>query len=282
MNRNDRKRTARDARGYAGGTLSEEGVRRYLGGVPRRLSVHKVIDSTNDEAKRLIAGARAAGDIPFGAVIVAEEQTAGRGRRGRAFASPAADSVYMSFVLKPAGEIENTLLVTIMAAVAVCEAIEAVTEAAPSIKWVNDIYVEGKKVCGILTEAVSRAGSGAIDGLALGVGVNVNAPAGRFPEELRGTVGSIDMNPGDRCLFAAELIRRVVRGYETLTRGESPIRAYRERSFVIGREVAVIRSDGAEVPALAEGVADDGSLLVRYADGRTESLRSGEVSLRIR
>jgi BirA family biotin operon repressor/biotin-[acetyl-CoA-carboxylase] ligase len=245
------------------------------------------VTSTNDEAKRLIASADTPGSIPFGTVVIADEQTAGRGRRGRVFASPAADSVYVSFVLAPAAEVSATLLVTITAAVAVCEAIEAVTAGGPAeaaapggpfIKWVNDIFIDGKKVCGILTEAVSAADGGGIDGLALGVGVNINVPPEGFPEELREIAGSVNIAPRDRALFAAELITRVFSRYEDLMKGRSPVRAYRERSFIIGRDITVIGFDGSEVPAVAEDIADDGSLLVRYADGGRASLTSGEIN----
>ncbi|MDR1292121.1 MAG: biotin--[acetyl-CoA-carboxylase] ligase [Clostridiales Family XIII bacterium] len=243
---------------------------------------YETIDSTNDEAKRLIAASRTPADIPFGTVIVADEQTAGRGRFGRVFASPAADSVYMSFILRPVGAAGDTPLVTVMAAVAVCEAIEAIAGGQPRIKWVNDIYSNEKKVCGILAEGVSASGSGAIDGIALGIGVNINVPQDGFPEEIRAIAGAVDMDPRDRRRFVAELIARVNARYDELSRGISPIGAYRERSLVIGKEIAVIRADGTEARAVAEGVADDGSLLARYADGRSEFLHSGEISLKIK
>jgi BirA family biotin operon repressor/biotin-[acetyl-CoA-carboxylase] ligase len=201
---------------------------------------------------------------------------------GRVFASPEADSVYMSFILRPVGTATGTQLVTVMAAVAVCEAIEATGGGEPRIKWVNDIYMEGKKVCGILAEGVSASGSGAIDGIALGIGVNINVPRDGFPEEIREIAGSLGMSPGGRRSFAAELIKRVNAGYGELSRGVSPIDAYREKSFVIGREITVIKADGSETPATAERIADDGSLIARYADGLSERLNSGEISLKIR
>jgi BirA family biotin operon repressor/biotin-[acetyl-CoA-carboxylase] ligase len=148
-----------------------------------------------------------------------------------------------------------------------------VTACKPLIKWDNDIYIDGKKVCGILTEAVSAA-DGGIDGLVLGVGVNINVPPERFPEELREIAGSVSIASGDRALFTAELIKRVFARHADLLDGKSPARAYRERSFIIGRNITVIGFDGAETPAVAEDIADDGSLRVRYADGRREALSS--------
>ncbi|MDR1496309.1 MAG: biotin--[acetyl-CoA-carboxylase] ligase [Clostridiales Family XIII bacterium] len=299
-------------------------IRRRLNGIPCRLIMYKTVTSTNDEAKRLLVDAlRAPGDgsaaeqplcgtpcgvteaadghpskdpphdSPFGTIIIADEQTAGRGRRGRAFASPAADSVYLSFILQPITA-ANTLLVTIMAAVAVCEAVEKVTAGEPAIKWVNDIYLNGRKICGILAEAISGICSGTIhsastdqkqndcgiDGVILGIGVNINVPPHDFPEEIRDTADSVSINPRDRGLFTAELIERVIEGYEGLTRGVSPIPAYRERSFIIDSEIIIVGYDDTETPAVAEDIADDGSLIVRYPDGSKESLNSGEVRVR--
>jgi BirA family biotin operon repressor/biotin-[acetyl-CoA-carboxylase] ligase len=141
--------------------------------------------------------------------------------------------------------------------------------------------MDEKKVCGILAEGVSASGSGAINGIALGIGVNINAPQNSFPEEIRGIAGSVEMDSRDRRSFAAELIQRVSAGYDKLSRGISPIDAYREKSLVIGREITVIKADGSETPAIAEGIADDGSLLARYESGLLEHLNSGEISLKI-
>jgi BirA family biotin operon repressor/biotin-[acetyl-CoA-carboxylase] ligase len=280
MDNYDEKETPREDK-RADKTLPEQGERNHLGELSCNLVAYKSIDSTNDEAKRLIAASPTPGDIPFGTVVIADEQTAGRGRLGRVFASPAADSVYLSFILRPAGAAADSLLVTVMAAVAVCEAIEAIAGGEPRIKWVNDIYIDKKKVCGILAEGVSAPGSGAMDGIVLGIGVNINVPQNDFPEELRGIAGSVTMDPRDRRRFTAELIKRVDAGNDELSRGVSPIDAYRERSLVIGRKITVIQSDGTETPAIAEEIADDGSLLARYENGRSENLNSGEISLKI-
>jgi BirA family biotin operon repressor/biotin-[acetyl-CoA-carboxylase] ligase len=257
------------------------------------ISVLRSIDSTNAEAKRRVAEAAELRDIPYGSVIVADKQTAGRGRRGRSFFSPAADSVYMSFVLKPAGVIENSFLITIMAAVAVCRAVERMTDASgnintdgtatqqnPGIKWVNDIFINNRKICGILTEAVSDVESGVIESLVLGIGVNINVPEADFPAEIRDIAGSLHIDPGKRGLFAATLISEVFSLYSTLADGNTRyiIREYRAWSLMKGRNITVIKGDEERV-AVACGIANDGSLKVEYADGTRENLRSGEVSI---
>jgi BirA family biotin operon repressor/biotin-[acetyl-CoA-carboxylase] ligase len=253
------------------------------------ISVLRTVDSTIAEAKRRVAEAANLTSIPFGSVIIADEQTAGRGRRGRTFFSPNADSVYMSFVLKPADAIENSLLITIMAAVAVCRAVERVTDAdvaatprKPEIKWVNDIFINNKKICGILTEAVSDVESGIIESLILGIGVNINISEEDFPAEIRDIAGSLHIAPGKRGLFAAALISEVFSLYGTLANGGADyiMREYRARSLMNGRNITVIKGDE-KTDAVARGIADDGSLAVEYANGTRENLRSGEVSVKL-
>jgi BirA family biotin operon repressor/biotin-[acetyl-CoA-carboxylase] ligase len=268
-------------------------LKRFLPSGAENIIVFQTIDSTNDEAKRIIAAARGHAEIPFGTVVVAEQQTAGRGRRGRGFASPAADSVYVSFILPPPPEPQAPIqpfLLTGLAAVAVCEAIEEFCgprqmpgelPQIPGIKWVNDVLIDGRKVCGILTEAVSDAGTGAIKSYVLGIGVNINVPAGDFPEDVRGIAGAVRLRPADRIPFAATLIARIQSGHARALQGESPINAYRKRSLMPGKPITVLGPNQESRTATAKEILEDGSLLVEYADGRTEAVRNGEVSIRL-
>ncbi|MDR2157384.1 MAG: biotin--[acetyl-CoA-carboxylase] ligase [Clostridiales Family XIII bacterium] len=269
-------------RGYAlsdeSRILSAQGLSPWFSRVAPPLSIHRTIDSTNNEAKRIIAEA-SAGGIPFGLVIAADEQTAGRGRRGRTFCSPAADSIYLSFILKPASNMERSLLTTIAAATAVCETIECVCEdAPPRIKWVNDIFMDGKKVCGILTEAISDIESGGIEALVLGVGVNINVPETAFPKEIRRVAGSIRLPARDRNRFAAVLIERTLAVCGDLSDSKPLMEHYRRRSMIVGKPIHVIRGAQKE-NAIALAIGDDGSLAVEYANGERGILHSGEVSI---
>jgi len=248
---------------------------------------YESLDSTNEEAKRMVAAAD--GGAPFGAVVIARRQTAGKGRRGRAFFSPEGDSLYASFVLPP-GSHE---FATVAAAVAVCRAIEAVRPGAgPRVKWVNDVLVDGRKVCGILAEGVGGA-----DGLAavvLGIGVNIGLREADFPPELRGVAGALDFSPAERDAFEDALIREVFSiggcGEEAARSAEGQagldrmavLEAYRGLSALnAGDPVAVFRAGTDEATAATVvGIADDGGLAVCYSDGRREVLRSGEVSVR--
>ena len=240
------------------------------------------IDSTNNEAKRLIAAASSFEDIPFGTVIIAENQTAGKGRRGRSFFSPTANSVYMSFILKPISTIENSLLITIAAGVAVCRAVEAICDETqrPEIKWVNDIFINKRKICGILTEAVSDIESGQIESLVLGIGVNIDIPNEDFPEEIRDIAGSVMLAPGERNRFAATLSNEVFKIYNSMAKGKDIMPEYRTRSMMEGKEIQIIKGNK-KIKATALEISDNGGLLVEYKDGSRETLRSGEVSIKI-
>jgi BirA family biotin operon repressor/biotin-[acetyl-CoA-carboxylase] ligase len=178
--------------------LSAEGILPYVkGDVPAdRIRVFKSVESTNLTAKKIaLDGAQP------GTVIIAEEQTKGRGRMGRSFYSPPAGGIYMSFILKPRLDTAKSVLITTAASVAVCKAIEEVTGISCRIKWVNDIYKGDKKICGILTEAVTDFESGQIDYIVLGIGVNYNTARTDFPEELAGIAGSLfEEAPG--CIHA--------------------------------------------------------------------------------
>ncbi|MDR0357491.1 MAG: biotin--[acetyl-CoA-carboxylase] ligase [Clostridiales Family XIII bacterium] len=257
-----------------------DNTRTTRGGSRASIAFHRSVDSTNDEAKRLIAAAPP-GAIPFGTVVVADEQTAGRGRRGRRFFSPAANSLYISFILRPDTDPKRGLFATIAAATAVCEAMEIArgNVLRPKIKWVNDIFEGGKKVCGILAEAVSDAKSGKIEAIVIGIGVNINVPETDFPDELRAVAGSIDMNDRERADFIDILIENIFSRCAADADKKSILDDYRARSLILGKPIFVARNERTEMADALE-IGDDGSLLVEYENGRRERLRSGEVSIR--
>lgn len=178
-------------RGYAlsheDDLFSASGIRRFLpADAPLFPAVRKSLDSTNAEALR-----RAVDGAPEGTVIVAEEQTAGRGRRGRSFFSPAGTGIYLSILVRPALAAERAHLLTCSAAVAVAEAIEACAGVDASIKWVNDVYCRGKKVAGILTEGSFDLEGGVLQHAVVGIGVNVRPPHAGFPAEIAERAGAV-------------------------------------------------------------------------------------------
>ena len=267
------------ATGYAlrpgGPVLCAEEVRAWLADPAVEVSAQSVTDSTN-----LTAKAMGAAGAPSGSLAVADRQTAGRGRRGRSFASPPGTGLYLSVVLRSALSMGSAALVTSAAAVAVCRAVQAVGGPALSIKWVNDLYTaQGKKCCGILTEAVADLESGGVDYLVAGMGLNLHTPAGGFPEELRDIAGAIfpEGETVDRARLAAEITNQLAALAGALPAAPF-MEEYRARNIVPGRDIFIVQN-GEKRPAHAEAITDDGHLLVTTAAGR-EELSYGEVSIR--
>ena len=269
-------------RGYclAAGTdiLSAPGIRKYLGPAcgGLDLQVLETAGSTNALARE-----RAAAGAPEGCVILANAQTAGRGRVGRSFVSPPGTGLYLSLLLRPEGwPPSRAVKLTTMAAVAACEAIEAVSRREARIKWVNDIFLEGRKVSGILTEGAFGLEDGLLEYAVVGIGINVYPPEGGFPGELADTAGTVFPGPRDdgKNRLAAELLNRLMDCYAG-PGGRECTRRYRERSLVVGREIDVL-TPGGRRRALALDVDEECRLVVRYQDGETARLSSGEVSVR--
>ena len=258
--------------------LNEEGVRRYLHADGLRLQVVPVISSTNTVLKRI-----AEEGAEEGLCLIAEEQTAGKGRMGRSFYSPAGSGLYMSVLLRPMLKAADAVNITACAAVAVAEAIESLAPVQAQIKWVNDVYVEGRKVCGILTEASLDSGTAAVNYLVVGIGINIRPPEGGFPADLQKIAGSVFGEveiPGLRCRLAAAVLDQLLGYYEHLQ--EKPwLEEYRKRSLVTGKEIRVLMPGKEPENGAAIGIGDDISLLVQMEDGTLRRLNSGEVSIRI-
>lgn len=235
----------------------------------------KQLPSTNLKVREL-----AAAGYPSGTVVVADSQTAGKGRMGRSFYSPAGTGVYFSLLLRPELSSEDTMLITSMCAVAAAKAIEALSRVRVQIKWVNDLLIGGKKVCGILTEAALNLEDRSLGSVIIGIGINCGKQ--KFPDELANIATSIDNESGgvvDRSLLVAEVLKRIETGFATL-----PQRTFlsdcRERSALLGKQITVCRGERL-TPATALAIDNDGALLVRYDDGKEEALSSGEVRVRL-
>ena len=259
-----------------GGALSELALRDHLRHRQLRLRVYPSIDSTNSTLKRLAESGE-----PEGLALLAEEQTAGRGRMDRRFYSPAGGGLYLSLLLRPGLGAADATALTACAAVAVAEAIEALTGRQTQIKWVNDVLVEGKKVCGILTEGAIDCETGRLLYAVVGIGINISPPPGGFPPELRGIAGALVDSGGEalRAPLAARVLDGLLDLYEALPERRC-YAAYRERSCLLGREILIHNWNGPPVPATALDIGEDFSLIVRGEDGGIRALRAGEVSVR--
>ncbi len=239
------------------------------------LEVHQTVTSTNTLAKEMAAkGAKE------GTVLIAREQTEGRGRMGRSFYSPQASGIYFSVILRPKLTLEDSLLITTAAAVAVSQAMEAVAKVKAEIKWVNDIFIADKKVCGILTEASLNFESGGLEYAVVGIGINIEAKD--FPEDIKGIAGSLFTEKPSALPITSILVAEVLNHlaiYKKELSEKHYMEEYRKRSFLLGKNILVLK--GKETyPAKAITIDDKARLVVIYEDGTTEALNSGEVSVR--
>ena len=233
------------------------------------------IDSTNLEAGRL------AGELPHGAVIVADSQSAGRGRRGRTWVSRPGENIYFSLLLKPDFVPEQASMLTLIMALAVAQGIEAVYSCKTEIKWPNDIVVHGKKVCGILTEM--QAVPGAIKHVVVGVGINVNQTT--FGEAGLSYASSLQKETGlvkDREVLLEAVLQQFEQWYSVFCEAGSlqpVLAAYHARLANLQKEVQVLDPKGA-YRGVALGINDKGELIVRKGDGTQVAVYAGEVSVR--
>lgn len=257
--------------------LSVPGIQKYLAPQCQSLQLTCVSETVSTNTTLL---EQAAAGAPQGCVLLAGAQTGGRGRVGKQFFSPRDTGIYLSLLLRPRlcppGQ---AIRLTTMAAVAACEALEAVSGRQAAIKWVNDIYLDGRKVCGILTEGALSLESGYLDYAVLGIGMNLYPPRDGFPQELSTIAGAVfeTVQSDGKNRLAAEFLNRFLRLYDSPETDYQS--AYRERSLVIGQPIQVLSPQGARA-ATALDVDSDCRLLVEYPDGSREALSSGEISIR--
>ena len=259
--------------------VSAQSVQKHISKYPNtfEIMVHKTIESTNKAAKELaFQGAEE------GTVIISEEQTAGRGRLGRSFFSPAQTGLYMSIILRPNLTASQSLLITTATAVAVSQAIENISGKMAKIKWVNDVYCDEKKVSGILTEASFSLESGDLEFVVLGIGINVKPPNEGFPPDISNIATALfemEASTDVRSQLAAEVLQNFWCYYLNLEE-KNFVQEYRDRSFLIGREISIVSIDDSQY-AVVLGIDDDCALKVQMKDGTVRTLKAGEVSIKV-
>ncbi|KGM96133.1 biotin--acetyl-CoA-carboxylase ligase [Clostridium novyi A str. 4552] len=246
----------------------------YIG---KDIRYYNTIDSSNTKAKELgAAGAKE------GTVVISEEQTGGRGRLGRTWVSPKFKGIWMSIILRPDIEPMEASKITQIGAAAVCISINELGLKS-AIKWPNDIVLNSKKVCGILTEMSGELNK--INYIVMGVGINVNIESDDFPGDIKNIATSIKIESGSK-VKRKELVGKIFNNFEILYDEfiksgtiKKSINICKENSALIGKQVKIIkRSD--EVFAKAIGLTEDGELIVEYNDGKVDKIVSGEVSVR--
>ncbi len=248
-----------------------ETLQAYIGQGPSAPAcrVFQVLDSTNNEARRMSADG-----FSGTAILVAAEQTAGRGRMGRRFYSPTATGAYFSILYTPKVPLCDAVRVTSAASVSVMRAIRVVSGRQTQIKWVNDLYLDGKKVCGILTEAVTGE-----SGTQIIVGIGINLSTEHFPAELAGIAGSVGADSVSP-LAMVTAVWRELEPYLQNPEDASWLEDYRAHSCVIGRAITWRRGDEV-IEGQALAIDESGALLVRREGGAEERLHTGEISLRL-
>lgn len=240
-----------------------------------KLNIFDEVTSTNDVLQEMaVSGALDK------TVVLSSSQTKGRGRLGRNFFSPKNSGIYMSILLRPKIDIADVSLITPLTAVVVCEAIEQIYSLSPQIKWVNDIFLNGKKICGILTEGAFTS-DGKIDYIIVGIGINLCLPKDGFPADIENIAGAIALDYSEDKKTA--LIHKILQIFdERLDRFSSKdfVSIYRQKSMVIGRDVTVILGENKTYAKVLD-INDNCELVVQYENGKTEALSSGEISVRL-
>ena len=242
------------------------------------LACLEVIDSTNTECKR-----RAMAGAPEGLVVLAEEQTGGRGRLGRSFQSPRGCGLYLSALLRPDLSPMEVVDFTAWVAVAVCDGIQAACGVRPQIKWTNDIVLNGKKLAGILTELGLESETNSLQYMVTGIGINVNHRPEDFGEDIRDMATSLAQElgrPVRRAELAAQVIRALDRMHADFPHNKQEyLNRYRADCLTIGKQVQMITPVSRQ-EAYAVEIDDEFRLVVELPDGTRKALSAGEVSVR--
>ena len=257
--------------------LSAEAVRSGLDSTDteRKIIVLDETDSTNNEAKKL-----AAEGAVHGTVVIADSQTAGRGRLDRQFVSPAGKGLYMSIIIRPESDIKFAPMITSAAAVAAAIAVENICGSEVQIKWVNDLYMNGKKICGILTEAAVNTDGKSLEYVIVGIGINVRSISDELDDELKLRASSIEDETGkilDRNVLCAAVLNELDTWLGKIE-DRSYITEYRQREFLTGKRI-IAESGGKIITGTAVGIDRNANLMVELPNGDIINLNSGEANL---
>ncbi len=257
--------------------LSAEAVRSGLDSSDseRKIIVLDETDSTNNEAKKL-----AAEGVPHGTVVIADFQTAGRGRLDRQFVSPAGKGLYMSVIIRPESDIKFAPMITSAAAVAAAISVENICGSEVQIKWVNDLYMNGKKICGILTEATVNTDGKSLEYAVVGIGINIRSICDELDDELKLRASSIEDETGkipDRNALCAEILKNLDIWLGKIE-DRSYITEYRQREFLTGKRITA-ESGGKIINGTAVGIDRNANLMVELPNGDIINLNSGEANL---
>ncbi len=252
-----------------------EKINKYIKNKCFKITFFESISSTNTILKQMADE----GAEEF-TVLVANHQTAGRGRKGHSFFSPKDTGLYFSLLLKPDIEPEKALYFTTCAAVCCAEAIEEITSKKAEIKWVNDVYIENRKVCGILTEASFNSNNAKLEYVVVGIGINISTKQDDFPVDIIEKAASLYdyLSEDIHEKLLSKILDKFYSYYHSIS-DKSYLKNYRERSMILGKDVEII---GRDITAKAIEIDDEFGLVVMHEDGKKENLNSGDVSVLIK
>ena len=253
--------------------ITQTKIKNYIDDLPYTFEIFESIDSTNTYAKKIIVS-----ESIDKKVIIAESQTKGRGRVGREFYSPANNGIYMSIILKTDSFFSDINLLTVAVAVATLKAIEKVTGLKSAIKWVNDIFINNKKICGILCENIIDYKSGKISHSVIGIGINVKT-TDFFPENIKNIAGALMTEELDRNELIAEILKNIYNISQSVDFAEY-LEDYLKESLVLHKNIS-FNKDGCEYIGKVVNITDSGNLEVELKDKRVIIIKSGVIRLDI-
>ncbi len=257
--------------------LSKQSISKYLKVSNLKIEVFDTISSTNTYLKK-----KAESGSTEKLVVISQEQTEGRGRLGKNFYSPSKSGIYMSILLNPKLHAMQALYITTSAAVAISKAIDSISNKQSQIKWVNDIFINGKKVCGILTEASFDLEGGGMNYAILGIGINLTKPKNNFPREIENTAGYIFDASSETEDYInkiiAEILNNFFQYYENIEKKEY-LEYYKEKSMILHKPIYILRGNKKE-EAIALDIDEEFRLKVQKPNSEVEYLSSGDVSIR--
>ncbi len=239
------------------------------------ITIFDELDSTNNYLKKIGSNGEKENQL-----VIALSQTGGRGRMGRSFYSPNGTGIYFSLLLYPEFSAEKSLFLTVMSAVSVAEAVMKYNKNDVKIKWVNDIYIDGKKVCGILTEGAINSNK-MLDYAVVGIGINVIAPENGFPDDIKDIATAIFPGKTEDNLkekIIADIVNRFFKMY--YGHDNDYVKRYKKYSYLTGKEINIISGETVR-PATVIDITDDCHLLVKNENDEIEDISSGDVSVRL-
>ena len=253
--------------------LSEQEIKQTLSDNYKNfdIKVFDVLPSTNDFAKELINS----DNFVHGTTIIANAQTKGRGRFARSFFSPANTGIYFSTILQKSLPIKDVSLITLISAIAVCRAISKLTNLNPQIKWINDIYLNNKKICGILVENISDLTNLKSKGIVVGIGINISTE--NFPKDIENKAGSVMHNGLSRNKLIAEILNNLFNLSKDVY-NKKIIEEYKSLSLVLNKKIRYIK-DNKTYTATAVDINDNGNLIVKDDNNNISILENEEVSI---